>query len=144
MAVYHTIYLCYHGDMEELVIHTKKEKEVRDITDEVKTLVKEKGAQEGMCSLFLTHTSAALTTADLDNGTDLDMLDAFEEIVPQLNYRHPHNPKHVKYHILSSIIGPSLTIPIEKGELVLGVWQKIVLIEFRGLRERTVTVSFSL
>ena len=128
--------------MEELIIHTKKEKEVLDITDELKELVKEKSAEEGVCSLFLIHTSAALTTADLDEGTDLDMLDAFEEIVPQLAYRHPHNPGHVKYHILSSIIGPSLTIPIEKGELVLGPWQKIILIEFNGPRERTIAVNF--
>jgi len=129
--------------MEELIIHTKKEKEVLDITDEVQGLIKEKEIKEGVCNLFLTHTSAALTTADLDEGTDLDMLDAFEEVVPQLAYRHPHNPGHVKYHILSSIIGPSLTIPIEKGELVLGPWQKIVLIEFGGPRERTVAVTFS-
>ena len=128
--------------MEELIIHTKKEKEVLDITDELKELVKEKSVEEGVCSLFLIHTSAALTTADLDEGTDLDMLDAFEEIVPQLVYRHPHNPGHVKYHILSSIIGPSLTIPIEKGELVLGPWQKIILIEFNGPRERTIAVNF--
>ena len=128
--------------MEELIIHTKKEKEVLDITDELKELAKEKGIKEGVCSLFLTHTSAALTTADLDEGTDLDMLDAFEKIVPQLAYRHLHNPGHVKYHILSSIIGPSLTIPIEKGELILGPWQKIILIEFNGPRERTIAVNF--
>ena len=128
--------------MEELIIHTKKEKEVLDITDEVRELIKEREMKEGVCSLFLTHTSAALTTADLDEGTDLDMLDAFEEVVPQLAYRHSHNPGHVKYHILSSIIGSSLSVPIEKGELVLGPWQKIVLIEFGGPRERTVAVTF--
>ncbi|MDP2735381.1 MAG: secondary thiamine-phosphate synthase enzyme YjbQ [bacterium] len=128
--------------MEELLIHTKKEKEVLDITDEVQTFVSKKGVKEGTCHLFLTHTSAALTTADLDNGTDLDMLDAFEEVVPQLAYRHPHNPGHVKYHILSSIIGPSLSVPLEKGELVLGPWQKIVLIEFGGPRERTIAATF--
>ena len=106
--------------MEELIIHTKKEKQVLDITDEVKELVKEKEVKEGVCSLFLTHTSAALTTADLDEGTDLDMLDAFEKIVPQLAYRHPHNPGHVKDHIMATILGASLTVPIEKGELMLG------------------------
>ena len=128
--------------MEELVIRTKKKKQVLDITDEVRSLLKEKGTKEGVCHLFLLHTSAALTTADLDPGTDLDMLDAFEHMVPDLPYRHPHNPGHVKYHILSSMIGPFLTIPIEKGELVLGPWQKIILIEFGGPRERTVTVTF--
>tara|TARA_Y100000310_G_C20131995_1_gene556275 strand:+ start:81 stop:470 length:390 start_codon:yes stop_codon:yes gene_type:complete len=129
--------------MEELVIHSKKEKEVLDITKEVQDLIVEKGITEGICNLFLTHTSAAITTADLDKGTDLDMLDAFEKIVPNLPYRHEHNPDHVKYHILSSLVGPSLTIALEKGELVLGPWQKIVLIEFGGPRERTITVSFS-
>lgn len=129
--------------MEELVIHTKKEKEVLDITGEVQALLKEKGVREGTCHLFLTHTSAALTTADLDNGTDLDMMDAFEHMAPDLEYRHPHNPGHVKYHVLSSIIGPSLAVPIENGELLLGPWQKIVLIEFGGPRERTITVNIS-
>jgi len=127
--------------MEELIIHTKQEKEVRDITKEVQDVVEAKLVQEGTCHLLLTHTSAALTTADLDEGTDLDMMDAFEKMVPDLNYRHSHNPGHVKYHILSSIIGPSLSIPIEKGELVLGPWQKIVLIEFGGPRERTVAIT---
>jgi secondary thiamine-phosphate synthase enzyme len=129
--------------MEELVIHTKKEKEMRDITGEVQGLVVQKGWEEGVVHLFLAHTSACLTTADLDNGTELDMLDAFEEIVPQLAYRHPHNPGKVKYHILSSIVGPSLSVPVEKGELVLGPWQKIVVIEFGGPRERTLAVNFS-
>lgn len=128
--------------MEELILHTKKEKEVIDITEKVQALVKEKKATEGVCYLFVTHTSCAITTADLDKDADLDMLDAFEEVVPQLAYRHLHNPGHVKYHILSSIIGPSVTVPIEKGELVLGPWQKIILIEFGGPRERTIAVSF--
>lgn len=128
--------------MDELIIRTGREKEVLDITPEVQNLLKENRMKQGVCHLFLLHTSAALTTADLDEGTDLDMLDAFEEVVPQLNYRHPHNPQHVKYHILSSVIGPSLCVPVEKGELVLGPWQKIVLIEFGGPRERTIAATF--
>jgi secondary thiamine-phosphate synthase enzyme len=131
------------GSMEELLVHTKEEKQVVDITNEVHSLVKERGSIDGVCHLFLLHTSAALTTADLDNGTDLDMLDAFEHMAPDLDYRHPHNPKHAKYHILSSLIGPSLAVSIEKGELVLGPWQKIVLIEFGGPRERTIAVNFA-
>tara|TARA_Y100000310_G_scaffold344991_1_gene460992 strand:- start:3801 stop:4193 length:393 start_codon:yes stop_codon:yes gene_type:complete len=129
--------------MEELIIQTKKDKQVLDVTNEVRQLVKEKRVKEGVCNLFLLHTSAALTTADLDPGTDLDMLDAFEHIVPDLPYRHQHHPEHVKYHILSSLLGPSLFVPVGKGELVLGPWQKIILIEFGGPRERTIAVTFS-
>ncbi len=129
--------------MEELIIRTTKDREVLDITPQVQKVVAEKNFKEGICHLFLLHTSAAITTADLDEGTDLDMLDAFELVVPALKYRHPHNPEHVKYHILASLIGPSLAVPVEKGELVLGAWQKIVLIEFGGPRERNIVVSFS-
>lgn len=129
--------------MAELVIRSAREKQILDITGEVQGYVAEQGVEIGLCHLFLLHTTAALTTADLDNGTDLDMLDAFEHIVPQLNYRHPHNPRHMKYHILSSIIGPSLCVPIEDGKLVLGAWQKIVLVEFGGPRERSITVNLT-
>ncbi|OHA67750.1 MAG: hypothetical protein A3C82_01795 [Candidatus Wildermuthbacteria bacterium RIFCSPHIGHO2_02_FULL_47_12] len=129
--------------MEEIIIHTKKEKEVIDITQDVQKVVREKGIEEGLCNLFVAHTSAALTTADLDAGTDLDMVDAFEKIVPDLQYRHPHNPGHVKYHVLASLIGPSLSVPIDKGELVLGAWQKVVFVELGGPKERTVMVRFS-
>ena len=128
--------------MEKLTVQTKKQKQVVDITDAVNTLIAKHKVNEGTCMLFLTHTTAALTTADLDPGTDLDLLDAFEEIVPKLRYRHPHDPSHVSDHILSSLIGTSLTIPIEDGRLTLGTWQRVVLLEFSGPRDRELVVSF--
>lgn len=122
----------------KIVVKTAKEKEVVDITD----LINEKlPKKNGVCHLFLTHTTAALTTADLDPGTDLDLLDAFEKIVPKLNFRHPHDPKHVPDHILSSLIGTSLSIPFENGKLKLGTWQRVVLIEFSGPREREIVLA---
>lgn len=69
------------------------------------------------------------------------MLDAFEELIPRLNYRHPHNPSHVPDHILSSIIGPSLVIPVRNEELDLGIWQRVILVELDGPRERTIVFS---
>lgn len=129
--------------MEELVIRSTKEKQILDITEEVQGVIREKEMEEGVCHLFILHTTAALFTADLDPGTDLDMLDAFDVVVPQLPYRHPHNPAHVKYHIMASIIGSSLCVPIEKGALVLGPWQRIALVEFGGPRERNVALQFT-
>jgi secondary thiamine-phosphate synthase enzyme len=126
--------------MIEIIIKTHKAKEVIDITDEINEKLKEEDFKEGLCHLFLTHTTAALTTADLDPGTDLDMLDALQAMIPKLAYRHPHNPQHVPDHILSSIIGTSLTVPV-KEKLVLGTWQRVVLIEFNGPRERKINVS---
>ena len=124
-----------------LTIQTRKKKEVVDITNKINQELKSKEIKNGLCVLFLKHTTSALTTADLDPGTDLDMLDAFDAIIPKLNYRHPHNPAHVPDHILSSIIGTSLTIPFQNGELDLGTWQRVVLIELDGPREREMIFS---
>lgn len=128
--------------MLKLIISTKKHKEIIDITELVNEKFQELEISNGLCSLFLTHTSAALTTADLDPGTDLDMLDAFEAIIPKLPYRHPHNPSHVGDHIMSSLIGCSLVIPVKDGGLLLGTWQRVVLIEFDGPRERQIILNY--
>jgi secondary thiamine-phosphate synthase enzyme len=131
--------------MRRLTIKTHKKREVVDITDRLEELLsKHYPDRTGMCNLFVLHTTAALTTADLDPGTDLDMLDAFEELIPKLRYRHPHNPAHVPDHILSALIGTSVVVPYEKGQMLLGTWQRVVLIELDGPRERELTVSVTL
>ena len=96
----------------------------------------------GVCQLAVLHTTAVLTTADLDPGTDLDMLDAFEAMMPKLRYRHPHNPEHAPDHIFSALIGTSVALPVEQGRLVLGTWQRIVLIELDGPRTREIVLTF--
>lgn len=126
-----------------LTVKTKYKKQVLDITDLINTKISKESFTDGVCNLFLTHTTCALTTADLDPGTDQDYLDAFEKIIPKLNYAHPHDPSHTPDHILSALIGTSLTLLVENGKLVLGTWQRVVLIEFAGPRERTIIVQCS-
>ncbi len=130
--------------MQKLSVKTRSKREVLDITATVETLLEKNHAKgAGICNLFILHTTAALTTADLDPGTDLDMLDAFDAMVPKLRYRHPHNPAHVPDHILSSLIGPSVALPFEHGRILLGTWQRIVLIELDGPRERELVVTIT-
>jgi secondary thiamine-phosphate synthase enzyme len=128
--------------MQRFSVKTRKKREVLDITDYVGKLIAGK-MQTGTCSVFVLHTTAALTTADLDPGTDLDLLDAFEAMVPKLHYRHPHNPAHVGDHILSALIGTSVSLPIENGKLLLGTWQRVILLEFDGPRERELALSIA-
>lgn len=128
--------------MNVLIVKTKKSKDIVDITNHVNESLKRRTVDEGLINLFLTHTTAALTTADLDPGTDLDLLDAYDAIIPKLNFRHPHDPSHVSSHILSSLIGTSLTLPFNKSGLILGTWQRVVFVEFDDPRERLVIVSF--
>jgi secondary thiamine-phosphate synthase enzyme len=125
--------------MHKLNIATQRKREILDITDRVE---KHLPQDSGICFLNVLHTTAALATADLDPGTDLDMLDAFEAMIPKLRYRHPHNPEHVPDHILSSLIGTSLTLPVESGSLVLGTWQRVILVELDGPRQREVVLRF--
>jgi secondary thiamine-phosphate synthase enzyme len=121
----------------ELTIATGQNRQVVDVTDEVQRRVSTDAA---VCVVFVAHTTCAVTTADLDPGTDQDLLDAVWEMIPKLNYRHPHNPAHVPAHLASSVIGPSVTVPVQNGKLVLGTWQRIVLVELDGPRERKLVV----
>jgi secondary thiamine-phosphate synthase enzyme len=126
-----------------LTIQTAKKREVLDITEQVESALRRTASgKDGFCHLSVLHTTAALTTADLDPGTDLDLLDAFEHMIPKLRYRHPHDPSHVADHILSALIGTSVSIPVENGRLVLGTWQRIVLVELDGPRQRQIVIGF--
>lgn len=124
-----------------MIIKTQNKREVVDITDLINQEIQGFNIQKGVCHIFLLHTTAALTTADLDpGGTDIDYLEVCEKIIPKINFRHPHNPTHMPSHILSSLIGTSLVLPIENGRLLLGTWQRVVLIEFEGPRSREIVL----
>lgn len=123
-------------------VQTQKKKQFVDLTDQIDAFVHDKAIKHGLCTIFIKHTTAALITCDLDPGVDYDMLSAFEEIVPKLDYHHPHNPSHMPDHIMATILGASLTVPITNGNLDLGPWQRIMLVELDGPRQREVVIRF--
>ena len=127
--------------MKTLTISTHKKDQVIDITGTIERYLQDETNTEGLCSIFVAHTTCALTTADLDPGTDRDLLDALRQLLPQLSYRHPHDPSHTPDHILSSILGPALVVPYRNRQLLLGTWQRVILVELDGPRQRTVHVS---
>jgi secondary thiamine-phosphate synthase enzyme len=128
--------------MRRIKIKTHRKRQILDITQTVEQNLAQQTAREGICYLNILHTTAALTTADLDPGTDLDMLDAFEAMMPKLKYRHPHNPEHVPDHIMSTTLGSAFTVPVSEGTLVLGTWQRVIVVELDGPREREVVLNF--
>lgn len=127
--------------MQTFTISTQKKDQIVDITETVEGYLRTEAREQGLCSLFVAHTTCALTTADLDPGTDLDLLDALRHLLPQLDYRHPHDPSHTPDHILSSLLGPCLMIPYEHHRLLLGIWQRVVLVELDGPRQRRMHLS---
>ncbi len=128
----------------QITIQTTQKDEVIDITDDIEDILVKQEKENGVVTIFMMHTTCCITTADLDPGTDLDFLDAIRGMLPDIQYRHPHDPSHTPDHILASIIGPSLTIPFEHGQLTLGVWQRVVLVELDGPRKRNLEVRIIL
>jgi secondary thiamine-phosphate synthase enzyme len=128
--------------MHIVTVTTQRAEHIVDITDVLHEELKKQEMKDGVLHLFVQHTTASLTVMDLDPGTDLDMLDAMEAIFPALHYRHPHDPSHVGDHVWSAIVGPSLAVPFVKKKLLLGTWQRVVVVELDGPRERKVVLSF--
>lgn len=126
---------------EVLKVSTDKRKQVVDLTERVESILRHGRATDGLCHLFVTHTTAALTTGEIGEGTEEDLLDVVEQMIPRIQFRHAHDPAHAWSHMASSVLGPSLTIPVSAGKLVLGTWQSVTLIELDGPRERTVHLT---
>lgn len=124
-----------------ITISTRRNKEVIDITDRVREFLSQAGADSGLCNVFVMHTTAGLTTGESTEGTDEDLMEVLERIIPKIKFRHHHDPSHAPDHMISSIVGASVTIPIGKGKLQLGTWQSILLVESNGPRERKVVVT---
>jgi secondary thiamine-phosphate synthase enzyme len=121
-----------------ITIATTQPREVVDITDKI---TREVIDFTGLVNIFALHTTAAITTANLDPGTDQDLLDGLKGMLPEQQWRHQHNPEHAPDHILASIVGPGLVVPVKNGQLILGTWQRVVLVEFDGPKERQVEVT---
>lgn len=127
--------------MKQLLrVATTRAKEAVDMTERVNDAIAVAGIQEGLCVLFVAHTTAALTTGEVGEGTEEDLLEVVEQVIPRIDFRHAHNPSHAWSHMASSLLGPSLTLPVSKGSLTLGTWQSVLLIELDGPRHRDIHV----
>jgi secondary thiamine-phosphate synthase enzyme len=112
-----------------------------DITGEVRREVRASGVSEGLCVVFVPHTTAGVTineNADPTVRTDLEM--ALERMVPSdLPFRHAEGNSDA--HTKASLMGSSVTIPIQNGDLLLGTWQGVYFAEFDGPRRRRVVIT---
>jgi len=119
-----------------LSVKTNAKTELIDITSKVQSMVRQSAIIDGICMLYVPHTTAAVTineSADPSVGDDIMMI--LNRIVPwEANYRHleGNSPAHVK----AALVGTSEMIGIENGGLVLGTWQGIFFCEFDGPRNR--------
>jgi secondary thiamine-phosphate synthase enzyme len=129
--------------METFQVKTHTLKDIVDLTSKLNRIIQNADFRNGLCHVFLPHTTAALTTGEIGEGTEEDLLDVAEKIIPQINFRHAHDPSHAWSHMAASLIGASLTLPVLDGELRLGTWQSVLLIELDGPRERQLVVGLT-
>jgi secondary thiamine-phosphate synthase enzyme len=123
-----------------LSVKTRAATEFIDITSQINKVIKKSDIGQGLCMLYVPHTTAAITINEsADPSVKSDILMVLNQIVPwQANYKHleGNSPAHVK----STLVGPSEFIAIEGGSLVLGTWQGVFFCEFDGPRDRKVHV----
>nr|BBH93147.1 hypothetical protein KTA_13460 [Thermogemmatispora argillosa] len=129
------------AEMKALAIETRSKDQIIDITDTVEKYLHDVQQESGLCTIFVPHTTCAVAAMDLDPGTDLDFLEALRRLLPPMRYRHPHDPSHTPDHILATLIGPSLVVPYAHRRLLLGTWQRVVLVELDGPRRRTLHLT---
>ena len=125
--------------MQQFSLNTPAEGFI-DITGQVRKIVASGNVKNGLCQIFVPHTTAGVTiNENADPDVVTDMLAALGKMVPDLHYRHSegNSPAHVK----SSLVGCSITVPISEGRLCLGTWQGIYFCEFDGPRTRKVWVQ---
>lgn len=124
-------------------VRTGSSNQVLDVTDQVRRIVRESGVDQGQCTVYTPHATAAVTineNADPNIGTDF--LNALRKLIAEHDgWLHDRIDNNAAAHIKSALIGPSEVVPISDGRLALGTWQNIFLCEFDGPRTRQVIVS---
>ncbi len=127
-------------------VHTKKLEEktkghcdIIDITDKIQEQIQKEKIQSGLATLFVSGSTAALTTIEYEPGLVKDLKELLERFIPS-NKKYHHDDRwgddNGFSHLRASLFGPSLQIPIQSGRLLLGTWQQIVLLDFDN-RPRT-------
>ena len=126
----------------EFRIRSHRKYEMLDITERVAEVVRQSKMAEGICSVYVTHATAAIVINEsYDPNVCEDVLDALGKLIPEGVWRHDRVDNNAAAHIKSAILGPGETIPVREGNLVLGTWQAIMLVELDGPRDRRVVVT---
>ena len=127
--------------MERIRLRTRSAQCLEDVTEQVNEAVRGSGVDEGVCHLFVPHTTAGLVINENDDpDVGRDLLEKLEALVPSdASYHHYEGNAHA--HIKSSLVGQSAAVPVADGRLALGRWQAVFFAEFDGPRERELLVT---
>jgi secondary thiamine-phosphate synthase enzyme len=129
-------------DTEVLDVDTARRRIV-DLTDSVRKFCAPRG--DGLLNVFVPHATAGVAVIEIGAGSDGDLVDALERLLPRDDrYRHAHGSRgHGADHVLPALVSPSVMVPVQGGEPLLGTWQSVVLVDLnRDNPRRSVRLSF--
>jgi secondary thiamine-phosphate synthase enzyme len=122
-------------------IESRRSTEVVDITSQVQKVVEESKLEGGLCLVFTLHTTTGIVINEGESGLIQDILNLMSTLVPRgAGYMHDKSDGNAHAHLQAVLLGNSATIPVEKGRLILGTWQRILFLELDGPRRRRVYV----
>jgi len=127
--------------LESFTVRTSRRNELIDITQKVREVIRKSGIRNGICVVYVPHTTAAVTVNEhADPSVAVDIENALTRLVPpNAGYRHLEG--NADSHIKTTMVGPSITLIVENGDLLLGTWQGVFFCEFDGPRTRKVYVK---
>jgi secondary thiamine-phosphate synthase enzyme len=126
----------------EFTLQSQRQYQMLDVTQQVAKFVAEAGTEEGVCSVYVPHATAAVViNENADPNICDDALDALAKLVPDGVWRHDRIDHNGAAHIKAVMLGPGETIPVRNGRLLLGTWQAIMIVELDGPRRRRVIVT---
>jgi secondary thiamine-phosphate synthase enzyme len=124
--------------MNQIEVRTASHRQMVDITRQVAAEID--GANDGICHVYVPHTTAAVVINEhADPDVARDLIAAYESMIPDIRFAHAEGNSDA--HLMSTVLGGSVTVPVEGGRLQLGTWQGIFFVELDGPRTRKVWVS---
>lgn len=133
----------YNRLMQETIrARTRRKYEVVDLTPQVAEVVARSGVDEGICTVFVRHATAAIViNENADPGVRADIVAALDKLFPEGIWEHDKVDDNGAAHLKAAFLGPSESVPVRARRLLLGTWQGIALVECDGPREREVVVD---
>lgn len=128
----------------ELKVRTRNKNDVVDLTWQIAELVRQADLEHGLCHVYVPHATAAIIVNENDDPQiGQDLLTALDGLIPEGVWLHDKVDENGASHLKATLLGPSETVPIQRGRLALGTWQAIMLVDFDGPRDRTAIVTLT-
>jgi len=127
--------------MPEIHVKTNRRMELIDITDMINSIIAKSEVGDGIALIFTKHTTVALIVNENEAGLISDIEASLKRLIPKLDYKHDRIDNNADSHLRSILLQSSIVLPIKDSHLDLGTWQRVILIELDGPRDRTVTIK---